>query len=338
MGEEQSQWRKLDYGELRSVFLQAAAGEAKDADAFFNRFEYFQRLRERNYSAALDQGINLLATCKQIDADAYRNIHKGTPFYWLGTAAFLVHDYQTATFFFDAAVSEDIRIGADPVNKSSPALRFIQIEGDQPQQAAKPLVIAMQNRIEDAIADYNRRPGRLAGLGDLELIQVRENFLRIAVSKGNEGWRSLATALISYFLEWDYRSTLIELRAGDGTAEPFFIHLFKGCVLFESLLKANPKDTPPSTASTLGAVLKYLSPRLGIPPNIGIGNTDFPMVLSDLSSANDSKPTALKFAGRVRNTVGHNLGWKVALNKSQYDLLGKMIATSCLHAIASLYR
>ena len=320
------------------MFLQAAASEAKNADAFFNRFEYFQRLRERNYSAALDQGINLLATCRQIDADAYRNIHKGIPFYWLGTAAFLVHDYQTATFFFDAAVSEDIRIGADPVNKSSPALRFIQVEGDQPQQAAKPLVIAMQSRIEDAIADYNRRPGRPAGLGDLELIQVRENFLRIAVSKGKEGWRSLATALISYFLEWDYRSTLIELRAGDGTAEPFFIHLFKGCVLFESLLKANPKDTPPSGASTLGAVPKYLRPRLGIPPNIGIGNTDFPRVLSDLSSANDSILTALQFAGRVTNTVGHNLGWEAALNKSQYDLLAKMIATSCLHAIACLYR
>jgi len=43
-------------------------------------------------------------------------------------------------------------------------------------------------------------------------------------------------------IEWDYRSTLIELRPGDGTAEPFFIHLFRGCVLFESLLKANPKD------------------------------------------------------------------------------------------------
>jgi hypothetical protein len=168
----------------------------------------------------------------------------------------------------------------------------------------------MQNRIEDAISDYNRRPGRPAGLPRTNSGQ--ENFLRIAVSKGKEGWRSLATALISYFLEWDYRSTLIELRAGDGTAEPFLIHLFKGCILFESLLKANPKDAPPSTELTLGAVLKYLSPRLGI-PNIVIGNTDFPMVLNDLSSANDSIPTALQFAGRVRNTVGHNLGWKVAL-------------------------
>lgn len=131
---------------------------------------------------------------------------------------------------------------------------------------------------------------------------------------------------------------MIELRTGGGTVEPFFIHLFKGCVLFESLLKANPKDTPPSTAPTLGLVLQYLSSRLGIPRNVAIGNTDFPAVLSDLSSADDSITTAVQFAGRVRNTVGHNLGWKVALDKSQYDLVARMIASSCLHAIACLYR
>ena len=125
---------------------------------------------------------------------------------------------------------------------------------------AKQLVMAMQGRIEGAIADYNSRPGRPAGLSDLELSHVRERFLRFAVSKGNEGWRSLATALISYFLEWDYRSTLIELRPGDGTAEPFFIHLFRGCVLFESLLKANPKDIPPPTRHNLVAFFNISIP------------------------------------------------------------------------------
>lgn len=338
MREEQPQFRNLGDAELRSMFLQAASGQPEDADAFFGRFKYVQDLFRGSHSAALDQGLSLLAKCKQIDVDAYRNIHKGTPFYWVGTAAFLVHDYQTATFFFDAAVSEDLRAGSDPVTKSTPALRFIQIEGDKPDQAAQPLVKAMQNRIENAIADYNNRPGRPAGVCDLELSQVRESFLRVAVSKGNEGWRSLATALISYFLEWNYRSTLIELRAGDGTAEPFFIHLFKGCVLFESLLKANPKDTPPPTVSTLGAVLPHLSSRLGIPHNIVIGNTDFPAVLRDLSSADNAIVTALRFAGRVRNTVGHNLGWKAALDRSQYDLLANMVASSCLHTIACLYR
>jgi hypothetical protein len=72
-------------------------------------------------------------------------------------------------------------------------------------------------------------------------------------------------------IEWDYRSTLIELRPGDGTAEPFFIHLFKGCVLFESLLKANPKDIPPPTRHTLDRVLQYLHSHLSTPANIDIG-------------------------------------------------------------------
>jgi hypothetical protein len=101
--------------------------------------------------------------------------------------------------------------------------------------------------------------------------------------------------------------------------------------------KGNPKNTPHSTASTVGRVISYLSPRLGVPPDIPIGNTDFQAVLSDLSSADDSIATAVKFAGKVRNTVGHNLGWKAALEKSQYDSLAKMIASSCLHSVACLY-
>jgi len=160
MSKEQLQYRNLGDEELRSMFLQAARGQTKDADAFFGRFKYVQDLFNGSYSAALDQGLALLQKCKQINAGTYRNIHKGTPFYWLGTAAFLVHDYQTAVFFFDSAVSEDIRAGAHPVNNSTPALRFIQIEGEKPDQAAKPLVVAMQARIEDAIAGYNNRPGR----------------------------------------------------------------------------------------------------------------------------------------------------------------------------------
>ena len=122
---------------------------------------------------------------------------------------------------------------------------------------------------------------------------------------------------------WDYRSTLIELRPGDGTAEPFFIHLFRGCVLFESLLKANPKNIPPPTRHTLGRVLQYLHSHLSTPANIDIGGTDFPTVLSDLSAADHSITTAVKFAGKVRNTVGHNLVWKATLEKWQYDLLGQ---------------
>jgi hypothetical protein len=145
------------------------------------------------------------------------------------------------------------------MTNSSPAFKFIQIEGAQPDRAAKELVESLQTRIEAAIADYNKRQGR-QGISDLELSQIRGSFLRPALSKANERWRSLATTFISYFLERNYRSALIELRPESGTAEPFFLHLFKGCVLFESLLKANPKNPPPPTEKTLGAFLKIYRP------------------------------------------------------------------------------
>ena len=56
-----------------------------------------------------------LNRCLSLDASLYEELHKGTPFYWTGTAAFMLHDYRTAAFFHDAAISEDLRAGADPV-------------------------------------------------------------------------------------------------------------------------------------------------------------------------------------------------------------------------------
>jgi hypothetical protein len=324
--------RRVSTVEALEMFRQAGAGTTYDADNFFNQFEYATDLHQGNYGRALNNGLGLLNFLQENAGDIYATIHKGTPFYWLGMAAFQVGDYQTATFFFDAAVSEDIRAGMDPAGTSSPSFRFILIEGDQPAQAARDLVRAMQNRIEAAIADYNNLTG-LTGPA-LELINVRDKFLRPALS--NPSWRSFTTALISYFLEWNYRGKLLQLRLGSGTAEPFYVHLFKGCVLFESLLKANPKKQP--AVETLGQVLDYLSPELGLTRPIGMGRTTFPVVVRDLVSADDQIQTAVRFAGRIRNTVGHNLGWNAAFSSSQYNRLASMVASSCLHAIACLYR
>jgi hypothetical protein len=195
--------------------------------------------------------------------------------------------------------------------------------------------LALQVRIEDAIADYNSRD-RPLGISDLELLHIRQSFFTPALTRGRANWRSLATTFISYFLEWDYRARLLDLRVGDGTAEPFFLHLFKGCVLFESLLKANPKNVP--TGSTLGQVLNYLSRELGIPSGLQIGNTTFPFIVRDLSISDDKIETAVRFAGRIRNTIGHDLGWGANFDRPQYDMLASMVACSCLHAIACLYR
>jgi len=91
----------------------------------------------------------------------------------------------------------------------------------------------------------------------------------------------------------------------------------KGCVLFESLLKANPKNAP--TQQTLGQVLRHLATDLGLTSAPSIGNTDFPTVVSLVAGANYDIATAIEFTGRVRNTVGHNLGWNATFYRSHYD-------------------
>src|SRR5712692_5804099 len=97
--------------ELRNQLMQAASDPGA-ANAFFGRFSYLGELIAGNYSASFDQGCDLLRLCQGVAPEEYGRIHKGTPFYWLGTAAFLKHDYETAVFFYDAAVTEDLRINA----------------------------------------------------------------------------------------------------------------------------------------------------------------------------------------------------------------------------------
>jgi hypothetical protein len=311
--------------------------------------EFFQKFHLGDFimfygqpKVAYDEGLRILNECRQADLKAFSEIHKGGIYYWIGMAAFVVRDYETAVFFFDAAVSEDLRQGSDPINNSTPALKFIQVEGTADKQAAQPLVADAQNKIEGLIETYNESSGKPTVISDLDIIRLRTNFLQPAVSHGNDHWRSLATTFISYIIEWNDRNEFLDLRVGKGTAEPFYMHLFKGCVLFESLLKANPKKPPPHKDSsgkylTLIKVLQYVHSELGIPHDIKIGENDLPTIITHLHTADNSLPTAIQFTGMVRNSVGHNLGWQLDLEKIDYQKLFTMIAMSNLHVINILY-
>lgn len=251
-------------------------------------------------------------------------------------AAWLIKDHEMATFFFDASVSEDIRAGHNPNDHLSPSLRYMLLDGESDAQAARELVRANQVVIEELIADYNTRLSLPPGVIPFNLGTLREKFLKKSLTPGMENLRSLVTTLISFCMEWNFRDSLFDIRPIQGTAEPFYLHLFKGCALFESLLKGNPVNPPPVT-TTLGGALQHLHAELGIPNNLNIGNTNFPNVLVDLAAADETIETAILFTGRIRNTLGHNLGWVVNLDKAQYKRLFRMVSSSCLHAIARLY-
>lgn len=196
-----NQFANLTEDELRQAFLAAASGPRENGNHFFNQFKYRYDLFSGNAASTLLLGLDLLNRCYNIDETAFANIHKGSAYYWIGMAAWLMRNHELATFFFDASVSEDLRAGHNPNDNISPSLRYMLLDGVSDQQAARDLVRANQARMEELIADYNSRPGRLPGLAPLTIEDVRERFLKRSILPGGESLRSPASTLISFCMD-----------------------------------------------------------------------------------------------------------------------------------------
>ena len=323
--------REVTDDELRQMLIAAAAAGEDD---FFGRFEYF--IPDDPFTTLM-RGEALLSRCGALEPAAYAKLRKGTPFYWLTWGALEVHDYETAAFYIDAAVSEDLRgaddSGVDRTAVRTPALLFFLIDDSSTAQALLPYVKQLRARIDSAVNDYKVRPD-----AEPTPIDLQSYLLRKAILKGNEHLRTLVTTFMSFLLEWDHRSKLIALRTEPGTAKPFFIHLFKGCVLFESPLKANPNKPPQK--DMLVSILEELWPSLsfaGKRRDSASGYT-FQQVINNLPSDDTSVCTAVVRTARIRNTTGHNLGWQASLSSAEYNSLAAYVASSCLHAVACLYK
>lgn len=338
--EQTHQFLDLTADELKAALIENAYRKDSESRRWFSRFKFAYDAVNGNPHIALGQGLDLLNRCRALDEDAYKEIHKGGAFYWLGIASFLLHEYEMATFFFDAAVSEDMRWG-DGIK--TPAMLFMQLDDENPEQAAKQLTKDAHNRINRWVTDYNSLSG--ASSTPMSIQILRERLFIPSLDPKHSAWRSIATTFISFSLEWDNRNTLLDIRIEPGTFEPFYIHLFKGCLLFESLLKENPSPDQWRLAkgigNNLGQVLNYYSTALGSRSKEKLGEKisgDLQKILTDLETADNSIFTAIKLTARLRNTVGHNLGWEDGLTKIEYQKLFMMVASSCIHVIACLYK
>jgi hypothetical protein len=305
------------------------------ASDFFARFGFSQLYQNNRFFEALERGHEILQLCAKINPKVYRKMHKGYPFYWMGMAAYRIFDFQSAIYYIDATLSEDLKnIPSDP---DTPPRLFLRLEGGDDRQAAKYIVQGAQESIEEYIGFYND----VLGKNDLEFPLLRTDDIRLgllipAVSSDKPDIRSLASTFITFFLEFKYRDFQLYLRTEPGSNEPFFIHLFKGCLLFESLLKNNPHRK--CTKTKLSKVLQDLSKELGISPKVDIGSANLSQVLQDSINASDSIDAAITITGKIRNTLGHDIGWPELLTRDQYLNGFLLIAISCLHTITTLYR
>src|SRR5260370_13051091 len=93
----------------------------------------------------------------------------------------------------------------------------------------------------------------------------------------------------------------------DVSREPFFTHLFRGCLVFESLLK--DKASRSYKRTTLAPLVNsHLRNALGIGEPIKTGSSGLQPILRRLRP-NQTLRTAIQCTAQTRNTLGHNLVW-----------------------------
>ena len=222
--------------EISSLLWELQDDDPTAASDFFARFSLGPMYHSNRFNETLERGHDILRLCTRLNQKVYQKIHKGYPFYFMGMAAYRMHDFQSAIYYIDAALSEDLK--NFPSNPDSPPSLFLRLEGDDERQAAKYIVQGAQESIEEYIDFYNQIIE--SNNNDSPLLSIeylRSTLLGPAVTSNNPNKRSLASTFITFFLEFKYRDMQLGLRPEPGTNEPFFVHLFKGCLLFESFLK-----------------------------------------------------------------------------------------------------
>ena len=323
-------FQEINDDEIRRRLQAAATGNPIDAQPFFNQFDFSIYRKNGQHLEAYTRTIEVLAKLKQLDSAAYEKIHKGNPYYFCAISAFFLRKYVNAVYFFDAAASEDIKNDPD---KRTPAILFMEMDGEDSHQNALQLTQLAGSILTEFIDQYNQMGGAIP----ITLVDIRTKLLTRAVNDHQE-WRTLSTSLISYLLEWSDLFVYQEIRTLDGTWEPLFTHLFKGCVLFESLLKANPSVVNPG--NTLGNILNQnsgIKKVLGIHRNIKMSDSKFNGVLGDLPSLANNIETSIEMAARLRNTIGHSVVWATSITSAQYVKLVRIVMDAILHTISGLY-
>ena len=283
--------------------FQAAAANAAGTE-FFQGFNFGFLVQARQPAFATTEVLRVLQECREADPRAFARIHKGGPYYWLGMSAFLMRDFESAVFYMDAAVAEDLR--QDPQATQTPAILFLMLRGDHPSQAAKDLVEMSQTLIEGYIATYLKYEGRDQEAPSLSLADFRTHFLARAIGPESRRLRSVATALISFMLEAAYRKAQLDNIPSPTAFDPFILHMFKGGLILESLIKLNPAKTP--KGALLSQVLPDVSSLLGIPSGLNISARELQDVIRQAASAIWTIENAFQIACRTRNTTGHSLG------------------------------
>lgn len=264
----------------------------------------------------------LLRILQECDSDKYKRLHKGTPFYFMCWLAFDLKNYEKALFYLDAGVSEDIRNVSDW--KSRPGSDFLFLRTPQLQVAGR-VVKKLRDVLENEINRFN-----LATPGHITINFLVEGFVEKIIEDIKK--RTIITALYTFILEFEDRHTGLLLRSeGGGSIEPFLTHLFKGGLIFESILK-----TVYPSKKTLNDIFKSHEFKKDFDFDVGTSANSLQEILDEINDNGIER--AFETVSKIRNTTGHDLVWDDVFNDPQnYRKLFEQQVNAFLYLIEKKY-
>jgi hypothetical protein len=314
----------------------AAAGRA---DAFFNSLR-IPVFFGNSPAVQIRLWERVLAILREADERRYAILHKGTPFYFLGVASYIAEDFERALYYLDCALSEDLRLHAERWHLI-PSGMFVRLDSLPANQFGRQLV-------HDALGRLTELAKSLVAVGadPLTLELFRSRLVNRAMQSQPE-LRSVVTALLSFVLELQPRRTQLTLAPAGGSGEPFFLHLFKGGLLFETLLKSSPRGKvlcaahPKATLNTL-LTDSTLTSMLGHSGSVqGLNAPTFDDLLArvgaDETAGKGFPIRALQAAWGVRNSTGHNVAWPNRPTVEEYERLFVLLYGSLSIVLNRLY-
>lgn len=284
---------------------------------------------------------HILHETSTADIAKYQQVHKGTIFYLIAWLAFTLKDYEKAFFYVDAALSEDIRKTTATVDPQSwergPAAGFLLLDSGPSGSSGRSAITEIRKYFGGYIDSFNSRTGSA-----LTLNLFTEKFVKNNIS--DAGYRSIISGFYVFITEYIGRLYLVRLRSiGGGSIQPFLVHLFSGCLVFESLLKK--QYGIPCGSGTLGDYLGNTSARADLeigqaprypsplylrdrPP----GKYTLPSIVSLLPAwgSEDYKEKIIAVCYAIRNTAGHDLSWPDHFDEITYQNLCNSIIDAIL--------
>lgn len=281
--------------ELLRLFDAIDPGDSQGADRIFEQFGAGNPVAIQNQPfERFEWYRGLLKLLYERSPQKYSQIHKGTPFFFLAWLAFDLRDFEKALTYLDAAISEDTRI--DPTGwRERPGGRFLRLDPD-PFHVGRRTIAMLRERLVDELGRFKGATGVSLRLEDF-LKRFPVQLLTKPAS------RTIVSAFYVFILEADEINEQLAMRSSaGGSTGPALSLLFRGGVLFESLLK----HLYPGQ-QTLGGLLNDSSLQADFPGTYSTSATSLAEIL--LTVGDNSYVAAFSTTARLRNTTGHNLVW-----------------------------